>query len=94
MSRFVHRFLSLAVAVAGLVAATSSFAQLQGVLEVPAAASVQSGIGAISGWHCTASRIEIAIDNGPAMLAGSGTSRLDTLGTCGRADTGFSLLFN
>ena len=72
---------------------TGALAQ-QGTLEVPAPDSVQSGIGAISGWHCTANRIEISIDGGPPMKAGSGTSRLDTQGVCGRADTGFSLLFN
>jgi hypothetical protein len=66
----------------------------QGTLEVPAPNSVQSGIGAISGWHCTASRIDISIDGGPLQPAGSGTSRLDTLGVCGRSNTGFSLLFN
>jgi hypothetical protein len=65
-----------------------------GNLEVPAPASVQSGITAISGWHCTGSRIEVSIDNGPRMLTGSRTERLDTQGVCGRSDTGFSLLYN
>jgi len=69
-------------------------ASAQGVLEIPAANSTYSGIGVISGWHCSATRIEVSIDGGPPRLAGSHTERLDTLGVCGRADTGFSLLFN
>jgi hypothetical protein len=83
---------SVLLAAALLTPAISS-AQ-QGTLEVPAPNSVQSGIGAITGWHCAASRIDISIDGGPLQQAGSGTSRLDTLGVCGRSNTGFSLLFN
>ena len=79
---------------AAFAIATLSVAHAQGVLEVPAPGSVQSGIGAISGWHCSASRITISIDGGPPMPAGTHTGRDDTLGVCGRTDTGFSLLFN
>ncbi len=69
-------------------------ARAQSSLEVPQPNSYQSGIGVISGWHCVAKRIEIKIDDYPLLLAGSGTQRNDTLQTCGRSDTGFSLLFN
>ncbi len=85
------KFWSLS-ALTALVPASAALAA--GNLEVPGPASVQSGITAISGWHCTANRVEIAIDNGPRMLAGSRTERLDTQGVCGRSDTGFSLLYN
>jgi hypothetical protein len=73
---------------------TAATTRAQGWLEVPSPGSSQSGIGAISGWHCSAKRVEIVIDNQPPLLAGSGTMRDDTLGVCGRNDTGFSLLFN
>jgi hypothetical protein len=66
----------------------------EGVLEVPAPNSTQTGIGIISGWHCSANRIEIVIDGAPPLLAGSHTERKDTLNACGRSDTGFSLLWN
>lgn len=65
-----------------------------GVVETPAAGRVESGIGLVSGWHCSGSRIEIRIDSGPAQRAASGTSRDDTLSACGRADTGYGLLLN
>lgn len=57
----------------------------QGFLEIPGPNSTQTGISVISGWHCTANRIEIVIDGGAPLLAGSHTSREDTLGVCGRA---------
>ena len=66
----------------------------QGALENPSSASIESGIGAITGWHCTSRRIELRIDGESLGLAGAGTSRMDTAATCGRADTGFSFLFN
>lgn len=66
----------------------------QGVLEVPAQSSFQSGIGLISGWHCNAQRIEISIDLGPPILVSSHTPRDDTAPVCGRSDTGFAMTFN
>jgi hypothetical protein len=57
--------------------------------------SIQSGIGVISGFHCTASRIQVYIDRFPPLDAGLRTERNDTAAVCGgRVDTGFSLLFN
>jgi hypothetical protein len=95
MISFRAHHLGVALLTALALAASASRSQsLEGTLEVPAPNSTQSGIGAISGWHCTASRIDISIDGGPVTQAGSHTSRNDTLGVCGRADTGFSLLFN
>lgn len=74
--------------------ATISLAFAQGSLENPVAGSTESGIGVISGWHCTASNITVTIDGASLGKAGNGTSRGDTAGICGRTDTGFSLLYN
>ena len=69
-------------------------AEIAGVVETPTRVAPQTGIGLISGWHCSAREIRIRIDDGPPQRAGSGTSREDTRAVCGRADTGFGLLFN
>ena len=72
---------------------------LPGVLENPAPASFQSGIGVLSGWVCDAEEVVIEIDEMP-LDAAYGTSRADTAalpdGTrlCGDTDNGFGLLFN
>ena len=71
--------------------ATGAFAA--GVLELPSEAG-ESGIGLIAGWHCTAKTIEIQVDDGPLIKAGSGTFRPDTAGVCGHANTGFGLTYN
>jgi hypothetical protein len=71
-----------------------------GVLEIPSAGptgdlSVESGIGLISGWHCTAKRVQIVIDDLPPIDAPHGSSRDDTASVCaGTTATGFALLFN
>jgi hypothetical protein len=77
-----------------LLAGWTASVAAQGVLEIPAPNSTQTGIGTVSGWHCNANRIEIVIDGGAPLLAGSHTDRGDTLSVCGRIDTGFSLLWN
>jgi hypothetical protein len=77
-----------------LMAAVSSLSFAQGSLENPVAGRTESGIGAISGWHCSASNITATIDGASIGKAGSGTDRGDTASVCGRVDTGFSLLFN
>lgn len=77
-----------------LIAAIPSLSFAQGALENPVAGSTESGIGVISGWHCTASNITMAIDGASLGKAGNGTGRNDTASICGRADTGYSLLFN
>jgi hypothetical protein len=65
-----------------------------GALENPQQGAAVSGISAISGWHCSASQIEIRIDDKTTFVAGSRTSRADTQAVCGRSDTGYALLFN
>jgi hypothetical protein len=69
-------------------------AQLQGVFENPVDGAVESGIGVIAGWHCTANQITIAIDGVSIGRAGSGTVRQGTRDICGHTETGFSLLYN
>jgi hypothetical protein len=64
-----------------------------GVLELPSEAG-ESGIGLIAGWHCTAQSIEIQVDQGPLIKAGTGTLRPDTASACGHANTGFGLTYN
>jgi very-short-patch-repair endonuclease len=66
----------------------------QSSLENPQPGSVQSGIGLISGWVCTASRIDIEIDGTITLQAAYGTARSDTVSVCGKADNGFGLLVN
>lgn len=66
----------------------------KGVLETPAQYNSHSGISAISGWHCTSTDIEVLIDGKSIGKAGTGTLRKDTIGVCGHANTGFSLLVN
>lgn len=72
-----------------------------GVLEIPSGTpplgdlAVESGIGLISGWHCTAKKIGIVIDDLAPIDAPYGSSRDDTKTVCGGATaTGFALLFN
>lgn len=64
------------------------------VLGTPAKGSTVSGVGVISGYHCTSKDIEVRIDGQSVGMAGAGTTLLGTLGVCGRTDTGFSLLYN
>ena len=72
----------------------TSTARAQGLLENPAQDSFQSGLGLISGWHCTAQRIEIEIDDRIHTLAARGTPRSDTRDQCGDTNNGFGLLIN
>ena len=76
------------------VALAPALAPAAGLLEIPAPDSSQSGIGLISGWHCSGARIEISIDLGPPILVSAHTPRDDTAPVCGRSDTGFAMLFN
>lgn len=73
---------------------TPAFVWAQATLENPPSGSVRSGIGVISGWVCTASRIDIEIDGNITLQAAYGTVRGDTIPVCGKADNGFGLLVN
>ena len=65
-----------------------------GNLENPRSGATESGIAAITGWHCTARAIELRMDGAVLGNAGTGTPRADTASVCGRSDTGFSYLYN
>jgi hypothetical protein len=84
------RALALSTVLAGLPAA--AFAA--GELENPAAGAPVSGIGLVSGWHCSATLVEIEIDGAARVPAAYGTERADTAAICGRSATGFGLLLN
>lgn len=78
-----------------LTLAAAPAAQALGVFENPPANVAVSGASLVSGWHCTATRIEIEYDGGPARtLAASGTDRPDTASVCGKRNNGFGLLVN
>lgn len=63
-------------------------------LENPAPQSYQSGITVISGWICSANRVDIEIDGNLTMQASYGTVRLDTQSVCNDTNNGFGLLYN
>lgn len=69
-------------------------ARAQGMLGNPADLGEESGIGLVSGWHCDATLLEVQFDDYPPIEASYGTSRQDTLQTCGDDDNGFALLWN
>lgn len=65
-----------------------------GTLGTPPDGSTVSGVGVISGYHCSSKDIEVFIDGVSLGKAGAGTQLLGTQGVCGRTDTGYSLLYN
>jgi hypothetical protein len=81
-----------AIILALAIANNLSFAA--GALENPVSGGTESGIGVISGWHCTAKEITATIDAKDFGKAGMGTGRGDAASICGRFDSGYSLLFN
>lgn len=64
-----------------------------GVLGTPVDGDTVSGVGVISGYHCTSKNIEVLVDGVSLGKAGAGTTLLGTQGVCGRTDTGYSLLY-
>ena len=64
------------------------------MLENPRPHSFQSGLGVITGWVCTAGRVDIEINGATTLTAAYGTDRADTRAVCGDADNGFGLLVN
>lgn len=72
----------------------SSEAYATGLLGTPNKGQTVSGVGLISGYHCTSNNIDVYIDNVYFGKAGAGTQLLGTLGVCGRTNTGFGLLYN
>jgi hypothetical protein len=64
-----------------------------GVIGTPVEDSVVSGVGVISGYHCSSKDIDIYIDDVWLGKAGAGTTLKGTQEVCGRTDTGYSLLY-
>lgn len=88
---FLTLFLGLCLALSSF----SSRAQSLAVLESPTAgAFVQSGVGLIRGWACTAQRIEFSIDGGAPQAIAYGTERPDTAAACGDTNNGFGFTQN
>ena len=65
-----------------------------GLLEVPQPLSTVSGIGIVSGWVCEAGVVEIIFDGGAPIEAAYGTTRNDTIGSCGDDNNAFVLQWN
>lgn len=72
----------------------SAVGHAQGYLENPAQNSIESGVGLISGFHCSASTVEIRIDGRSIGNASVGSGRADAASLCGRTETGYGLLVN
>lgn len=79
---------------AALAMSHTATALAEGALENPQPSGIESGIGLISGWYCTATRIQIQFDNGALIDAAYGTARGDTASVCGDSNNGFGLLWN
>ena len=84
--------LALAALVLSLALPQSVWAQAN--LENPQNNSFQSGIGTISGWVCSANRIDLQINGSITVQAPYGSLRGDTQGECGDANNGFGYLVN
>lgn len=65
-----------------------------GILENPKPSSFTSGIGTISGWVCSATRVDLQVDGTITVQAPYGSLRHDTQGVCGDANNGFGYLVN
>ena len=65
----------------------------KGTLENPGHQTFRSGVGVISGWVCTAQRVEIQIGQ-TRYRAIYGSDRPDTRSVCGDTNNGFGILFN
>lgn len=86
--------LSFLLTVLAIGIGVPSFANAQGVLEIPQHNSFQSGISNLSGWKCTAGKLTASFNGaGPIPLI-YGSPRLDTQPICGHINTGFILLLN
>jgi hypothetical protein len=66
----------------------------RGTLENPKPDSFTSGIGTISGWVCSANRIDLQVDGNTVVQAPYGILRGDTEEVCGDANNGFGYLVN
>lgn len=63
-------------------------------LEIPEPNSIQSGIGIVSGWKCSAGKLTAKFDGGEALEVAYGTTRGDTATICGDQNNAFVMLWN
>lgn len=77
-----------------ILAMSFSQSHAVGTLGTPNKNQKVSGVGVISGYHCTSNNIDVYMDGVHLGKAGAGTKLLGTVDTCGKAETGFSLLYN
>jgi len=96
--RISHVFVACLV-VSGLLLSSAALAQDgdTGNLGIPAPGSVQSGIGIVSGWKCSANGLTARFDGGDPLPIAHGTPRGDTLGLCAdpeQQNTAFALQWN
>jgi hypothetical protein len=78
----------------GVLAALPMLASANGYLENPQPNAIESGLGVISGWHCTASTVEVFIDGTSIGETGVGSLREDAVSVCGHNRSGYALLYN
>ncbi len=78
----------------GRLAATAAAPIVAGLIEIPQPLSIQSGIGLVSGWRCSAGRMTAVFDEGTPIEVAYGTTREDTRTTCGDANNAFALQWN
>tara|TARA_R110000823_G_scaffold47903_18_gene121971 strand:- start:507 stop:1379 length:873 start_codon:yes stop_codon:yes gene_type:complete len=62
--------------------------------ETPQEGSVQSGVGVVRGWACDAQRIDVQFDDREPIEVAYGTSRADTMETCGDSQNGYGMVMN
>ena len=79
---------------AAVILLSISTAGWAGVIEVPRANSIQSGVSVFSGWKCTATILTVQFDGGQPIVVPYGSERNDTAGLCGDTDNGFALQIN
>jgi hypothetical protein len=84
------RAFTLAALVTNVVFAADSST---GVLGTPADGGTVSGVGVISGYHCSSTNIEVFVDGVSLGRAGAGTTLKGTQSVCGHTETGYSLLY-
>lgn len=91
-SYFLQIFSVLILFLTGL--GLPSFADAQGVLEIPQHNSFQSGISNLSGWKCKVGQLTARFNGWDPIPLAYGSPRLDTQAVCGHSNTGFVLLIN
>ena len=88
------RFAPVLIQLGLLLSASPCPVWAQSYFEVPLPGSFQSGIGMICGWACSASRVDIVVDDTTTLQTAYGTSRDDIRAVCGDDNNGFGFQIN